>query len=68
MDLETLLASLPAYPDKSDNFKTCTLVLFRQGNSNVVLVTGVSHSDAMEYCERDDTHGREYFVGWWWDE
>jgi hypothetical protein len=63
------LPDLPDYPAESeDNGHTCKLVLFRQNITNVVLATGVSHSDAVEYCERDDTSGNGWFVGWYWED
>lgn len=55
---------LPPLPDEDDTGPEArVLVLFRQDDTNVVLTNPVALADAMNYCNREDTHGDGWFVG-----
>jgi hypothetical protein len=66
MDIQHLLEiyDLPELPDETDYIgpDQVELVLFVQYGDNVPLAY-VSHDDAMEYANREDTHGNGWFVG-----
>jgi hypothetical protein len=53
---------LPALPAYDDGPGSAALVLFRMNDASVTL-TCVSAGDAREYCNREDTHGSGWFVG-----
>jgi hypothetical protein len=68
-EVESLMETynLPELPDATTDDDTTArqwqLVLFRFGYSAEVLADRVSHEDAVVYCEREDTHGDGWFVG-----
>ena len=51
-------------PDDDDPEETVELVLFRFKDENIVLDDGFALEDAQEYCQRDDTSGGSWFVGY----
>jgi hypothetical protein len=59
---------LPELPEPADDTEddTATLVLFRFKQENIPLGDGDVYplADAMAYCQRDDTSGEGWFVGW----
>jgi hypothetical protein len=61
----TQALDLPDLPESPDVWDTdCKiLILFRQGDENVVLTNPVTFDDANEYTNREDTHGDDWFVG-----
>lgn len=57
---EFSLPPLPEFNDTDEDYRD--LILFTQGGPSVIL-TQCSREDAMEYCQREDTHGGDWFVG-----
>lgn len=57
--------NLPPLPDPADesDAEARILVLFRQDAINIVLTLPVPFTDAVEYTNREDTHGDKWFVG-----
>lgn len=64
-EVEQVMAEyeLPELPDYYEGPGSAQLVLFRMRENNEAL-TYCSLEDAQEYCEREDTHGDGWFVGW----
>lgn len=50
--------------ENEDENTTVSLVLFRRNQGNIPLGDGFTLADAQEYCEREDTHDDDWFVGW----
>jgi hypothetical protein len=60
-----LLPPLPE-PAEDDEAELVALVLFRQGATNIRLTDyEIALADAQGYCDREDTHGDGWFVGFW---
>ena len=56
---------LPELPDPADDEDgTAELVLFRFQQENITLGDGFTIAYAQEYCQREDTHGDGWFVGY----
>jgi hypothetical protein len=58
------LPELPEPAEDDEDEDTVSLVLFRFKQENITLGDGFTRADAREYCEREDTHADEWFVGW----
>jgi hypothetical protein len=55
---------LPGLPEPDDTAEqTARLVLFRHKQGKITLADDIPLADAQEYCDREDTHGPEWFVG-----
>jgi hypothetical protein len=74
-DIEDIIAEfgLPDLPEPQDepDEDAVELVLYRErlADENIPLGDGFAVADAMEYCDREDTHGTDragngWFVGW----
>jgi hypothetical protein len=64
---EPILAIMPPLPEAGeDEEEMVTLVLFRQNQPATPIAEDIDRHDAMEYCEREDTHGDGWFIGWWY--
>lgn len=67
-DTLTLLVkyNLPELPDPAEDAdpEARQLWIFRQSDERLELGWPVSLTDAQEYCEREDTHGDGWFVGY----
>lgn len=56
------LPPLPGPPGANES--TVELVLFRQFDTHVTLAEAVGLDAAVDYCNREDTHGEGWFTGW----
>lgn len=43
---------------------TYRIVRYRQDDPSVTVMTGLSLAEAQEWCQRDDTHGDDWFDGY----
>ncbi len=50
--------------NEADNDKRYELVKFVFKGEREVIATGLTLAEAQEYCEREDTHGEGWFVGY----
>jgi hypothetical protein len=57
--------NLPDLPDAADDDdpEGRMLILYRQNQTNIVIHDWVSLEDAKAYCNRQDTSGEGWFVG-----
>lgn len=67
-DIEDVIAEyeLPGLPEEDDTAEQTTrLVLFRFQQEKIQLADDIPLADAREYCDREDTRGHLWFVGYY---
>jgi hypothetical protein len=56
------LPDLPDDADEDDSQARMLVLTFKDSDERVKLASAVSAGDAKRYCDRDDTHGRDWAV------
>ena len=57
------LPELPEHTTDDDTEARDLILFYSNAKTNVLLIERVSLADAIEYTNRDDTHGPGWFVG-----
>jgi hypothetical protein len=55
---------LPELPEEYNGEDSASVMLFLQHDTSITRADSVSIADAREYCQREDTHGDCWFVGY----